>query len=222
MMLVLVGLMGCPQTDPYTVDGFKMDKFFPFDGTRSWTFVSEDPAIPYQVIAELQPDPEVITENNAPVNIYTVTYRTSCVSGGDACVDGDYKVSAIEWSSTSAKGVRVHGYTTPDGGHVTLEPPFTVAGSTGKAEDSWTTDTGGATWTSTFTRFVAKCPVLWSDSFVDCPEFAVDGAGAPISGTWYAATGWGLVGFAFDGEAINPDTNVPYLWQLLRADFEAN
>jgi hypothetical protein len=218
MIFVLTSLLACNGGNPYTVAGFHMSEFFPFDGTRSWTFVSDDPAIPYQVFAELQPEPEVITEGDAPLDIFTVTYNTVCVGSDPACVDGPFRVSEMQWSSKTGKGVRIHGYATPDGGHVTLDPPFTLAGSMGKAEDAWTTEINGATWTSTFTKFVAQCPVLWSDSFVDCPQLDVDAAGAPIGGTWYAATGWGLVGFAFEGESVDADGN-PYVWKLLRAEF---
>jgi hypothetical protein len=221
-MFVLMALAACTSGgNPYTYQGYKMSDFFPFDGTRSWTFVSDDPAIPYQVIADLQPDPETLTENDVPTQIWTVTYKTHCITQPETCVDGDYKISAMKWSSSGSKGVRIHGYSTPDGGSVTLDPPFTLAGNNGKAEDSWTTETAGGTWTSTFTQIVAKCPVKWSDSFVDCPELEVDAAGAPLTGTWYAADGWGLVGFAFEGENLDDEGN-PYLWQLLRADYTAD
>jgi hypothetical protein len=173
-------------------------EWFPFDCERTWVFTSTDPTVPYRMVASSHEPPQVV-DGTA---IYTVVYTTQCLTTDDTCRDGEV-VREIRWSSTEARGVLIHGYTSGEGLPVAFQPPLQLLTDNSNAGASVETVIGAATWTSVF-EDIEPCPVLLPVEWTDCLRLSVstdDGDGAPLAGTWWAIGGPGVVAFEVAGDS---------------------
>jgi hypothetical protein len=190
--LTFLVLTGCTGGYPPYFPGTPVWKMFPFDGEREWSYASDDSTVPYLLTATCDGIPELIQKKN----VYTVHYWTDCVGNSDPdCVTGEDQF-VIRWSSDVVDGVFVWAYDVGDG-FVDLDPPVQVTYDEMKRDDVITTQTGGATWTSTMLG-IEECPIRLAAEWDECGAFeiATDGAsGFPIAGTWWAVAGNGVAAF---------------------------
>lgn len=188
MHLPLLLLAGC--TSSAVGDSFSsVWPMFPFDGARTWDYVSTDPTVGYTLRVTSSGEPDVV----AGTAIYTLVSTTTCFGADPDCVDGEV-LRRMEWSSNATDGVGIHGYDI-GAGFVPLEPPVRVTLDDMSRDDAVETVIGSATWTSTMLG-VEPCPgpIGWDE----CGAFriVVEGAdGGPIAGTWWATPSNGVAAF---------------------------
>lgn len=172
-------------------------QMFPFDGDRTWDYISTDTALVYKLIVTSLDEPEVIDGRN----VYTLSYATECIGVSESCVDGEV-IRRVQWSSDVGNGVFIHGYDDGDGFTV-LEPPLQVAEDTAKKDDAITTTTGGGNWTATMMG-IESCPIKLTADWPECGRFEVTtdaGDGYPVAGTYWATKGNGIAAFELATEA---------------------
>jgi hypothetical protein len=200
-----LGLAGCEPADNYSFNGYRMQTFFPFDGSRSWEYVNvDDDTVPYKLIATL-----IGSEDLDGVRIYEVEFQRECVGAAECEPGHDHSI----WMSSDGDGVRVHRWGDAGATPVDFDPPLALADGSMVVDDSVSTTTIGSTWTTTFAAMEA-CPVQWTDEWDECAKFTVDAGGTdhPLVGTWWAVTGYNIVAWR------TPDSGDQ--WQLLYATFE--
>lgn len=204
-MTMALWLFGCPGPDGIgDGSGLPVWTMFPFDGERTWEYTSTDETLGYRWIVRSSGEPDLV-DGTA---IYTLVTETSCFGADPGCVDGEV-VRRTKWSSTSADGVRIHGYD-PGDGFVDLLPPVRLVADEADRGDVVETVSGEATWTATMGG-LEPCPgnPTWTECGVF--ELAVDtGDGAPIAGTYHATVGNGIAAFE-----LAPEAGV---WQLTDGD----
>lgn len=205
-------LAGCTPSNPYTYGGTKMVDHFPFDGVRTWQFVSTDQTVPYRLVAQMRADePDVIDG----MNVYTVDYISDCVRDEQGCVDQEI-LRTISWASDLVEGVFIYSWT--EGAATThFEPPLMVAGTEMLLGDELTTATAGATWTSTLLDF-EDCPVHMTVDWRNCARFQIDDGdgndltGLGLAGEYWAVKGYNVVALRLAGEEG--------IWQLSKQSCE--
>jgi hypothetical protein len=213
--VAILGLAGCPNklNDNISFGGFTMTDFFPFDGERTWEFVSEDIELDYILVADLLEENEVLEDGFT--RVYTIEYSKDCISTDNGCVEGEY-LRNMRWASNDTYGTFLYGYELAGEDAVAFDPPLQITTPSMKREDSVTTDTGGNTWTSTFVQLEA-CPVQWAVDWDECARFELDdgdgdlSTGSPVSGTFWVITGYNMVAMDWPGEAGR--------WELLKHIF---
>lgn len=208
-MIALLALAACNTGDGFSYSGYRMDDFFPFDGSRSWTFTNADASVENTVVATLGSEPEVPEEG---LYIYSVDYALGCPDGGadtdtDACTaDGPFRISNIGWSSDTSRGVLIHAFADAAGTTTSFDPPLTVAAKQGVVGDQWTSTTSAGTFVSTFAQ-IGPCPVLMAVDWEDCIRVHIDDDGdesTPVShalhGDWYAVASFNVIAFQLTGD----------------------
>lgn len=192
----LLVLAACDN--PVSYSGYLMAPYFPFDGERTWEFASTDTSLEYRLIATL--DSEFEQGMGGSVSVYTVSYERKCANDAGSCTDG--WVRDIRWSSNGGEGILIWGY--EDGsGSVAFDPPVMLADAEMLADQTVTTTTGGATWTSTF-HGLDTCPVTWTSEWgARCTHFDLDDGGAnhAIAGEYWAITQYNVVAFQLAGDS---------------------
>lgn len=213
----LVGLaLGASACAPATNVGFegeRMHDAFPFNGQRVWTYLADDAAVPYKLVATLLPDPRL--ENSDRSRVYTIEFVYDCVNLTADCSDDDMDGTSdiegevafqMELSADSGFGVLMWSF---DG--TPYDPPLKLADATMKSGESATSSPNGTSVTSTFEgRTVCEAP-FWPASPPECFEIAVEAGGLPVSGTWWPTFQIGVVAFDIAGE----DT----IWRLREYEF---
>ena len=197
-------LTGCFAEPKYDYSGFSIYKYFPLDGSeRSWKFYNTMDTVDWLLEANMV----VPHDRRGGTNVATIEYSQT----------EPYRLLySIQWSSDSSDGIRIHGYriesdfdwvpadtgeeagdtgasTTVTGDWVDFSPPIGIAKHQLSPDDDVTTNTGGATFKSTFEE-VERCPNNWASETWDCLRFVVESDGSdvpPFLGTWWLATDWG-------------------------------
>lgn len=200
--LLLFGLSllaaGCPPITTVTFEGEDMKTYFPFGSDATSVYISEDLTLPYFLEARFLD--EVTQGDSSLTQIYTFEFAKRCVATGTECIDGEV---VFEWrvSSDSAAGTLLHGHT--HGGEVSFDPVVRLTDAKMRIDDVSVSESGGATWSSTFVGF-ETCPApFWRNDPPTCAKITLDdgGAGSPMAGTFWAAPGFQIVAFDIDGES---------------------
>ncbi len=205
--VLLLALAACEN--PVSYGGVQMRPYFPFDGARTWEFVSSDTSIGYRLLGTLEA--ETTTGHDGDVEIFTVAYSRKCPQSAVDCTE-DW-IRDVRWSAHSYHGIEIWGYESPSGS-VVYNPPLKFALGEMLGGDQTTTTTGGSVWTSTF-EGLATCPVTWTAEWGDrCARYTLetDGTDTLLAGEWYAITQYNVVAFQ-----LTSDTGI---WQLDYATVE--
>lgn len=221
--LAMVLAAGCTG-DPPDYNGFNMDTFFPFDGNRTWTFVSADETVPYEVVGTLSPDAEPKHDNAS--RAHTVTFTTECVATSTDCEDGPFRMRSWTISSDRTHGTLIWAADFESTGPLTFDPPIMLTDGQGKPGDIWESDAGGEHWVAIFDH-KGDCPVLYTDQWDNCVEILLDDDGDaatpgthPLHGSYYAVPSYNVVAFT-QSEDPTPGEGEPPAWRLLSAFWEA-
>jgi hypothetical protein len=208
---MMVMAAGCPTNSNIRFEGDNTWEFFPFEGYRKWTYVSEDTSLPYMLVAETADESELLESGT---RVYTVNFRYDCVGAADPCIedldaDGSPDLDGtLAWSwrmsASSIGGVLIHEL-----GGASYDPPVQLADSSMFKGDSVVTESGGTTYTSTYVE-QNLCPApYWRGSPPDeCALFRLEdgGAGSTVAGEFWSIYQFNIVAFTFEGEASQ--------WQL--------
>ena len=223
--LAVILLTGCPpKENPYGYGGTLMYEFFPFDGIRTWEFISTNEDLPHTMVAtmrEIDPDAK---EPKDGITRYTVDYSKHCRGASADCVEGEL-IRTITWSSDLEEGVRVHDYEDPISGPVEFQPPILIAPEKMERDDTAVTETGGFTWTTTLIA-TEMCPVHMNVDWPDCIHFSLDdGDGddttnAGLVGEYWAIVGYNVVAVQLLAELTVVDDVEVGQWQLSGHDCE--
>jgi hypothetical protein len=178
----------------FTFQGTPVWGMFPFDGERTWDYLSNDTAATYKLNVTSVGEAERVNGNN----VYTLTTLIDCLGSDPDCTDGEllYRKS---WSSSY--GVHIWGYDVGIG-KVEMRPPVQLAVDTMERDQVVETTTGGVVWTSTFLG-IQDCPIKLIADWDECGvfELTVDGGDPfPVAGTYYATAGNGIAAFQHEGE----------------------
>ena len=196
MFMLLMLAMGC-DTGGDSIRGESMAPYFPFDGDREWSFLSEDTTVTYRLLGT-----ELVEETINDSVVYGVEYAKDCFGNDTSCVDGEF-VRGFQMST--AGGIFVHSFE-DNSGKTTFDPPVQIAASNVFINDEAVTDTDGQTFTSTYNG-TTDCPVKLNANWDGCAHFTVTTSGnSGFAGELYALPGYGIV--AFDMVADNG------MWQL--------
>ncbi len=212
--LAIAVLTGCGRGDyKPEYDGAAMYKLFPFDGLRTWEFVSDDEDLSYGLVATMR-DPEG-SETVSGTHLYTVDYAMDCRGPDQDCVQGEV-LRTITWSSQSDEGVRVHDYEDADG-FIAFEPPIQVADATMKRGDVAETD--GSTWTSSLGA-TESCQVRLNVNWPDCAHFTLDDGdddettNPGLVGEYWAIASYNVVTISLTADLTVVDDNEVGQWEL--------
>lgn len=208
---LLLVLLGACQGYPPTFDGSPVWSMFPFDGERSWTYISTDQTLAYKLVAWSSGEPEL----KGGKNIYTVEYSTNCFGADPECVEGEI-LRKVKWSSDVSDGVFIHAYALGSDAFTDLDPPVQLTPDDMKKGDVIETTSNGATWSSTMNG-ISECPVSLSAAWDECGEFALTtdaGDGYPIAGTYWATVSNGTAALE-----LATETGV---WQLSDLDCQTD
>src|SRR5687768_10557240 len=118
--MLALALLACSPEPLESGDIVGLWKSFPFDGERTWEFLSTDTTLPYALYVTSSDKPEVVDGSN----VYPVTAETDCRAAGDC---EDEILWSIRWSSDTTSGVRIHGWTVGDEDPVELAPAILVS-----------------------------------------------------------------------------------------------
>lgn len=205
MFAVSALLGGCyPETTP-SVDNDTW-RWFPLDGERSWIYESTNTSLPYRIVASKDNTSEAFGDSTT-TRIHTITFGYECLGVSAPCdVDADEDdvpdletETAMVWklSSDSSKGALFHAW-----GDTTFDPPVKIAAASMFADEVVTTESGGITYTSTFTeQGVCDAPFWRGSAPEDCITFTIEASAAsPLAGTLQTIFQFGTTSFALDGE----------------------
>ena len=187
-------MVGCEPQTAFT--GMVMSGLFPYDGDRTWEYISTDQELPYKLIATT-----VGSERHDGRNVYTVQYAKECLASDPTCVTGEV-LRTVRWSSTSGDGVHIWGYTLGGSNPVEFDPPVQVALDTMKRDDVAETRVDGADWTSTMLG-TDICPIAFTANWDECGVLRIETTatdGYPITGTYYAARRNNLAAIELEGD----------------------
>lgn len=184
---LFLSLAACSGQNQFTFAGSPVWKLFPFDGQRTWEYISTDESLSYKLVASSILEPEVVRNKN----VYTVDYAVECVRTDPECVTGTL-LRQLRWSSTVTDGVLVHGWSVDGGPLADYDPPVRITADMAERDDVFVTESGGITWISTVLG-VDECPIHMNAAWDECTMFEVaadvDGDGAPDEGEGYPLAG---------------------------------
>jgi hypothetical protein len=207
LALAAVALTGCGTTT-FDFQGDELYQYFPFNGTRIWTYQSTDTSLSYLLRAELQEDNELLEDSRT--RVYTVDFTTDCRSADDGCEEG---ALAFSWkmSADSSKGTLIHAI-----GEDVFDPPVRLADPQMNIGETTETASGDATYTATYEDFV-DCPApYWRGAPPRCAHLSLsdgeDTGASPITGDFWATVQFNVVAFRLDGLGQE--------WQLREVDFD--
>lgn len=204
---LLVLAAGCGPQDNIATSGEELWQHFPFDGVRTWEYISTDLSLSYKLIGQMrEEDPD--SEVNAEHNVYHIDYSTDCVAADPECVDGEViRTVAI---SSDYDGVWIHTFA-QGSATVTFDPPLVVAPDEVKVGEVVETTTDGIKWNSVLVGF-EPCDGfvrMQGESFKasNCSAHLTlsDGDNNPdtnygLAGDYWVARGLGIVGISLDGD----------------------
>lgn len=207
--ILLAGLIGCTNDNPYQTAGFTLGDYFPLDGERTWRYTQDDQSFDWQLSVAKVPQTTTVGSTEIVTLEY---YEFANGSTGDLLYD-------IQWSADSSDGILVWGYSDEvTGESVSYDPPVTFGKRQMVPGDSYSTETDGRTFTTTF-NVVESCPNDWRADW-DCLSLTVDdgdgddSAGPPFAGDWWIAASYGPSRFIPTGYT-DP-------WVLATASFEGS
>ena len=178
--------------------GFKMSEYFPQDGERTASWVSEDTEVVERLTAEKFVEP--IDQNG--VDVYTWNYYHR--------LDEELtQIYTVDWAAPTGDGVQIYGYIDADGNSTPFDPPIQVAPITDymNTGDILETETGGATWTSEILD-VGTCEVEWGTLvWESCLHLRIDDGDSNddndpgFAGEYWQVTTYGTAWFLPSGES---------------------
>lgn len=197
LILPLSVLGACGGSNSFNFSGVTVYEMFPFDGDRTWEYISTDTEISYKLVANTVGEPDVIDSTN----VYAVEYKVECIGNDPECNDGEL-LRRERWSSHSRDGVHIHGFESiAEGVTVDFDPPMQVAKASMARDEVVSTSTAGATWTSTMLG-IEDCP--GQEDWDQCGAFLVETdaavGGYPIAGKYWAVAGHNLVAIELEGD----------------------
>lgn len=169
--------------------GHNVYEYYPLDKERSWKYAMDDDSAGY--ILEVE---KVASVDQQGVEVATLEYRKQ---------DSDLLYS-VDWSSSSASGVLIYGYTVQGGDTVSFDTPVQFADYQMQAGDQVMTETNGMTFTATF-QGIEECSNLWTSEVWDCAHVTLDDGdgddmtGPPFAGDWWGAGSWNASRFQNTG-----------------------
>ena len=174
-----VALLGCSGSS-FQYAGHDVYKYFPLDGTRTWEYATTDEVF---LLAVDKVEPTVTVDD---VEVVTLEYS----------IKDPYVLRySVDWSSSSADGVMIHGYSDEETGEsLSFETPIQFAEHEMVSGESNTVETDGYSFTSNFLS-VETCTNHWTTDDWQCLHFALleDGeAELPFLGDYWIATRWGV------------------------------
>lgn len=201
-------LTGCPATDQFTPGPEVLWQHFPFDGNRTWEYISSDLEVTYKLAGttrEDDPDPEVSED----FNIYHVDFATKCVAADPSCVDGEL-VRTIAFSSDVTNGTLIHKF--QQGSlDITYEPPLVLAPDDTAVGEVYETITDGQKWSTTLVGFETCEGIVHMQG----ADFAASNCSAHLTladgdanvdtnqgltGEYWVAKGLGIIGIKLEGD----------------------
>jgi hypothetical protein len=208
-LFALVLFSGCGGNYAPQLQGSEVWRMFPFDGARTWSYISTDESLAYKLEAHSIGEPE----KAGNTNVYNVEYSTRCFGNDPDCVDEEI-LRKVKWSSDVTDGVYIHAWAPGTDPFVDFDPPVQIATAEMKRDEIIETATGGGTWTSKLLG-IEECPTTMSVTLPECGRFevttdAVDGF--PIAGTYWATVSHGVTGIELLGDGG--------LWQLSDVECE--
>lgn len=203
---ILLALTACQQTIGRT--GTKTSEFFPMDGDRQATYVSEDETVTASLNVEKIEPSETIDD------LEVVTFEYS-LSGDSLTI-----VGAVKWSAAAGHGIKIHAWSEGPAGEFTVfDSPILVTNERDYANvgEVVTTTTNGYTFTSTFVGF-QDCPVQWGLDWEGCLHLTIDdGDGDPSAGPFFAGDYWLVTRY---GPAWMKLTGNTEKWNLIDYDWD--
>jgi hypothetical protein len=199
-------LFACGAEDQEAVSDFNLHETMPFEGERSWEFISTDDELGWAMIAELRGLDETFTDRD----VYLVDYKADCRTEGIDCEEGEI-LRTIAWSSDAANGVQLHAFMQGPA-NITYDPPIEVMPASMGTSTPVETVTDGFSWTSTLIGF-EHCPTRMPQNWgAGCAHFVLeDGDGDSwsnegLAGDYWAIAGQGIVAIQLEGSE--------HLWEL--------
>jgi len=128
------------------------------------------------------------------------------------------EIRSTAWSSSPAHGIRIHGFSEAATGlDLVFDPPVQFAGPWPMPGDTLVTETGGATFASTFDQ-VEGCATIWVPDWEDvaCLRYTLDAWGdvdlGGLTGTYWLVPRYGIAIFAPDADGVT--------WSLAEAEYD--
>jgi hypothetical protein len=178
LLLLPLALMGC-NGNSFQYAGHDVYKYYPLDGDRAWEYANTDEEWLLEVT---KMSPSIIVDD---VEVITLEYSVK---------DPYALMYGVDWSSSSADGVMIHGYSLEQTGEsLSFETPIQFAEHEMVSGESNTTETDGYSFTSSFVS-VETCYNHWTTDDWQCLHFEVledGGAELPFLGEYWIATRWG-------------------------------
>ena len=200
-ILMALSLIGCSGSS-FQYAGHDTYKYFPLDGNRTWEYANEGEDWLLEV-NKINPstmidDVEVISLEYSIKDPYSLLY-------------------AVDWSSSSADGVMIHGYRTEESGEaMTFATPIQFSEHEMVTQESNTTETDGYSFTSIF-QSVETCYNHWTTDDWQCLHFKLTedgGAEFPFLGDYWIATRWGASAVQVQGD--------DYEWILTQGSYSSS
>lgn len=196
--LLLLAAAGCEPE--YDYKGYYMYDHFPLDGSeREWQYNNEDESVDWTLMVEMK---DVTTSGDYEI----AELEHSSADGGDV-------YAQVYWSSDSRNGVLIHGYAEleddPDAEPVWFTTPVVFAEKQAVPGDSWTTETDGYVFTSTFDD-VTGCGTYWASAWdeANCLKITItddddlESTHGFLAGSYWLVPDWGTAWMelgAYDG-----------------------
>jgi hypothetical protein len=208
-LLVTMALAaGCTGDDSLVFEGDDMARYFPFDGDRTWTYVTEDTTVPYLLVGQSAEDSELLEDGRT--RVYTVNFTYQCFGVVAPCdVDDDndgvadvHGTQAFSWamSANTTSGVNIHGHS-----DTTFVPPIQLATARMVKGEDVASETSGINFTSSYVS-QGECPApYWGDNPPgDCVKFLVDdgGVGSPMAGEFWSIYQFNIVAFTLESDGV--------------------
>lgn len=201
-------LTGCPTKDQILPGGESLYEHFPFDGVRTWEYISTDLEISYKLKGDMRaddPNPDV----SADFNVYHIDYSTKCVAADPDCVDGAL-VRSIGVSSDVTNGVLIHSFV-QGSVDISYDPPLVIAPRETKVGQEIETFTDGITWTSTLTGYETCEGIvnMQGDQFTSAncaAHIVLEDADSNadtnygLAGEYWVSIGLGIIGLSLEGD----------------------
>lgn len=205
-LAVLAGLGGCTGGS-YQYDGYVMETYFPFDGERTWEFISSDSSLEHKIVATLDPNPSSTAD---ATEIYSIDYSLECLDQGPFCKDAGH-LRTVRWSADQTRGVLIHSIEMATG-TVNYDPPINLTTDRMAVGETVETDSNNTRWIATF-QGIGECPVQWTSEWSDCIHLSLDdgGAGSPLAGEYWAVSGYNVIAMQLSDDSGQ--------WQLLYATY---
>ena len=221
--LAVAVLTGCPpKQNPFGYSGTLMYELFPFDGIRTWEFISTDEELAYSLVGTMrEQDPDAKVPKDG-ATLYTIDYTKNCRGADAGCTTGEV-LRSITWSSHIEEGVRIHDFEDANG-LVEYNPPIVVATAKMERDDVAETKADGYTWSSTL-KATEACSVQMNVDWPDCVHFTLDDGDGDdttnpgLVGDYWAIAGFNVVTFQLVSDIVIVDEEEVGQWELVGHDY---